>query len=160
MLPLIIAPNKILRQSAEAIKLPLSTEILNLIEQMFEAMPHYKGIGLAAPQINKSVRLIVIATDKGPRAFINPEIIESTPKIEEMEEGCLSLPGVFGIVPRPYGVSASFIDQSGSKRVENFEGMMARVYQHEVDHINGILFIDKASEIVNGQELLSKYRGD
>ncbi len=158
MLPLIIAPQPILKTKAAEIKLPPNLVIKKLSADMFEAMKHYNGIGLAAPQVNVSERLIVIATPENPTAYINPEIVKSSWKKVAMEEGCLSLPGVFGIVKRPARILARYFDLAGKPHEEWLDAMVARIYQHEVDHLNGILFIERQPKIIMGEELLKKYR--
>lgn len=157
MLPLVIMPAQILRQPSGEIKLPLTAEIKVLAQQMLAAMTHYNGIGLAAPQVGQSLRLIVIATSPQPSVYINPEIIKSSWRHNQMEEGCLSLPGVFGIVKRPRRVLARYLTLEGEIKQEWLDDMIARVYQHEVDHLNGILFTDKVTILTKGQELLSQY---
>lgn len=157
MLPLIIAPNPILRAVAQPVGLPLGADIKLLAKDMVLAMQHYRGIGLAAPQVGHSVRLIVIATPDGPTAYANPEITKSSWGKVNMEEGCLSLPGVFGVVRRPERISVRYCDLNGERVSGELSGMMARVFQHEVDHLNGILFTDIAKSIEQGEELLSKY---
>lgn len=157
MLPLIIAPNPILRKVASAVPLQLNSELKALAKDMFDAMQQYRGIGLAAPQIGQSIRLIIIATPDGVKAYFNPEIIKQSWKKTNMEEGCLSLPGVFGIVRRPGSIKVRYTSIDGVEITEDLNGMTARIYQHEVDHLNGILFIDRTSQIDQGQELLAKY---
>lgn len=157
MLPLIIAPNQILRAKAEVIKLPLQPEIIKMAQDMFVAMAHYKGIGLAAPQVGQSTRLIVIATADSPTAYVNPEILKSSWKKVEMEEGCLSIPKVCGLVKRPERVCVKYVALNGVEYQEWMDGMLARVFQHEVDHINGILFTDRTKIITQAEELLHHY---
>ncbi len=157
MLPLIISPAKILRQKAKAITIPAKVEIIELAKNMAAAMTHYKGIGLAGPQVNKGIRIICIATAKGPSVYINPTIKKSSILKSVMEEGCLSIPGVFGLVKRSKKVYVSHYTVAGNEETLWLEGLMARVYQHEVDHLNGILFTDIAIEITGGEELLEKY---
>jgi len=159
MLPLIIAPNKILRTPTKELALPLDAKILKLIPEMFAAIEYYKGIGLAAPQINASLRLMVMATTSGPKAFINPKVVKASRKLEDMEEGCLSLPGLFGVVRRPYSVAVEYISPGGKKITANLKGMTARVFQHETDHLDGVLITDKITEYTNGHELFAKYQG-
>ncbi|MBU1039269.1 peptide deformylase [Patescibacteria group bacterium] len=160
MLPLIIAPQDILRAKAESLPLPLSKSDLLLAQAMEAAVVHYNGIGLAAPQVNFSRRLIVISTGEKPQAYFNPEIVKSSWRKVVMEEGCLSLPGVYGLVKRPIRVLANYLGSDGLKHQEWLDGLTARVYQHEVDHLNGILFIDLTKEIIAGQELLAKYKNE
>ncbi|MFH1866914.1 MAG: peptide deformylase [Patescibacteria group bacterium] len=157
MLQLITLPNPILRQRVTEVPLPPSQKIIDLIPQMFSAMENYQGIGLAANQINKSISLMVIATSKGPRAFINPRILKRSWSKDQIEEGCLSIPGVFGQVRRSTRIYVSHLTDQGKVEKVWYEGMMARVYQHEVDHLNGVLFIDQAKIITQGQELLKQY---
>jgi len=157
MLPLILLPDPILRKVASPVTLPLSEEVRGLAEQMFPAMKHYDGIGLAAPQVGYSLQLMVINTPDQPTAYINPVIIKSSWKKVNMEEGCLSVPGVFGLVKRPAKILARYVTLEGKTKEEWLQGMVARVYQHEVDHLNGVLFIDKTKKIIEGQELLSGY---
>ncbi len=160
MLSLVIAPNKILRAKNQDIKFPLSPEISRLIPEMFKAMKEFKGIGLAAPQISHNLNLMVITTADGPQAFLNPRISKSSLVGESMEEGCLSVPGVFGIVKRPRRVTVVYFTPQGILIKQSYQGLMARVYQHEYDHLQGVLFIDKAKTITSGKELLEKYVGN
>ncbi len=157
MLPLIIAPNKILRTVVKSIQLPVTNDIKKLAVEMSETMFYYHGIGLAGPQVNRDARIIVITTADGVSTYLNPEIIKTSWRQVDMEEGCLSIPGVFGQVRRPRRVLASFYTLTGEHRKEWLDNMLARVYQHEVDHLNGILFTDKAWRINQGQDLLAKY---
>jgi peptide deformylase len=157
MLPLIGAPNPILRQKARAVEIPPSSALLELAQGMFEAMAHYRGIGLAAPQVGQSLRLIVIDTASGPTAYLNPEVLKSSWRKTNFEEGCLSLPGVYGVVRRPARVLAAYVDLQGSSHEEWMEGLQARVFQHEVDHVNGILFTDHTKKITSGAELMATY---
>lgn len=110
---------------------------------MINTMRRSQGIGLAAPQVGVSQRLIVIAFQKEPLILFNPEISKKSFKKESGEEGCLSVPGVFGLVKRHYKISVAALDKSEKKINFVAEGMLARVIQHEVDHLNGILFIDR-----------------
>ncbi|HLD85874.1 MAG TPA: peptide deformylase [Patescibacteria group bacterium] len=157
MLPLIIAPEPILRTVAQAVALTIPSEVVNLAQGMFAAMAYYHGIGLAASQINQSLRLIVIATPGNPTAYINPEIIKVSWRKIDFEEGCLSLPGVFGLVRRPERILARYYNLAGEMKEVWLTEMIARIYQHEVDHINGMLFVDKAAAITSGRDLFTKY---
>lgn len=118
-----------------------------MVDDMLETMKHAQGAGLAAPQVGKSLR-IIIATDKGkPFIFINPKLYRKSFKKVKAEEGCLSVPGVWGTVKRHAAVSLVALDREGSKVKLRATDMFAVVLQHEVDHLNGILFIDKAKKI-------------
>ncbi len=158
MLPLIIAPQSILRGQAIDLKVPLNESDFLLAKQMKEAMVHYKGIGLAAPQVNITQRLIVINDNNQIKAYFNPLIKKTSWRQVVMEEGCLSLPGVYGLVKRPQKILAEYLNDNGQKQQEWLDGLTARVYQHEVDHLNGILFIDLTDDIIVGRELVAKYK--
>ncbi|MFH1111705.1 MAG: peptide deformylase [Patescibacteria group bacterium] len=157
MLSLIILPNQILRSRNKDLKFPLVKEITELISEMFKALAYLKGIGLAAPQIGSNINLMVIIASDAPRAYVNPKILKSSIFKEEMEEGCLSVPGVFGLVKRSKKILVEHFTVDGKLEKIWLEGMMARVYQHEVDHLNGVLFIDKTNKITIGRELLNQY---
>lgn len=157
MLPLIIAPNALLRAIAKPVVLPPTDELVKLARDMFAAMEHYRGIGLAAPQVGHSLRLIVIATPGQPTAYVNPEIVKRSFRKVAMEEGCLSLPGVFGQVRRPEHIEVRYYDLAGTKHEESLASMVARIYQHEVDHLDGVLFTDRTKKITQGKELLTSY---
>ncbi len=138
----------VLRRKADAI-VEVDDEIRRLAREMIQSMYAESGIGLAAPQVGSSLRLIVadplIEGKQGnPRAFINPEIVDSWGACT-YEEGCLSLPGVNGDVDRPEGVTLRFLDHDGAEHEESFDGLWARVLQHEIDHLNGKLFVDHLS---------------
>lgn len=115
-----------------------------LIEDMIETMHHADGIGLAAPQIGILKRLIVIDLydEEGPMALINPRIIEQN-GLQMEEEGCLSLPGRHGVVKRPLSVTVQYEDTEGTTFEMVGEELLARVLCHEIDHLDGILYIDK-----------------
>lgn len=127
-----------------------SEEVKTLAEDMFETMRNANGVGLAAPQIGKSLRIFVIdATamedEKAgdfKQAFINPEIVEHSGEEWTFEEGCLSIPEVREDVDRPETVRIKFYDENWVEHEEEFDGIIARIIQHEYDHINGVLFID------------------
>jgi peptide deformylase len=128
-------------------------ELPKLIEDMFETMYHSHGVGLAAPQIGKSLRLFVVDAEpmdeeklKGfKRVFINPEILEETGKEWAYEEGCLSIPGIREDVMRNEKLRIRYYDENWNEHTEEFDGLAARVIQHEYDHIEGKLFTDKLS---------------
>jgi len=105
------------------------------------------GAGLAAPQVGKSVRLIAVSAKDGVIVMFNPEILKKSWACEWGDEGCLSVPGVFGKVKRHKKISFRYFDSEGKKIKDKAEGLFARVIQHEVDHLNGILFTDKAKEL-------------
>ncbi len=128
-----------------------------LIENMFETMYASDGVGLAAPQINKSIRLFVI--DASPygeqvpelkgfkKVFINPYIFSETGKDEIMDEGCLSIPNIREDVERKYEIGIEYYDENWEFHEEHFSGIAARIIQHEYDHLEGILFVDRISNL-------------
>ncbi|MFA5359337.1 MAG: peptide deformylase [Patescibacteria group bacterium] len=149
ILKIITQPNPILRKKSTEIKPEIikSREFQSLISAMAKTMLKTDGVGLAAPQIGKNIRLVVVNSKDGVFPLINPKFIKKSWARELGQEGCLSIPGVFGKVKRHKKISLTFYDKNGNKIKMTAEGMMARVIQHEVDHLDGILFIDKAVEI-------------
>ena len=122
----------------------IDSSVQELIEQMFESMRAYKGVGLAAVQVGNLYRLFVteVAGDR-PRVFVNPEIVETSLEQGVFEEGCLSIPGVEAEVVRPLQVRVQAWNERGRPFSVDAEEMLARVIQHEFDHLNGVLFIDR-----------------
>ncbi|OQA35456.1 MAG: Peptide deformylase [Parcubacteria group bacterium ADurb.Bin326] len=147
MLNIVVNPNQILRKKAEKIKDPLSSDVQKLIPEMIETMLVKDGIGLAAPQIGKSIRIVVIHHKDRDLVMINPKIVRKSLIKEWDEEGCLSVPEVFGDVKRCKKITVKYIDESGKEQILSGEGLLARVIQHEVDHLDGVLFIDKAKNL-------------
>lgn len=146
-LPLVFNPDPRLRAMSEAIDPNAISSLGDLWRDMAKTMKDNDGIGLAAPQIGKTIRLIVVSTNDGPLAMFNPELTKKSLLKEWGEEGCLSIPQTFGDVKRHKSVRCSFIDAEGKNRSIDAKGLLARVIQHEIDHINGVLFIDKAKNI-------------
>ena len=159
ILPIVKYPEKILRKKAKKVSFPLSPATKKLIKDMHDTVRKAEGIGLAAPQVGQPLSIILINLDSmGVPAFpiINPVIIESSKKETNMEEGCLSIPGVYGIVSRPEKIVFEGYDVDGKKIVARADGMLAKVIQHETDHVNGVLIIDKFKKYTQGQELIKK----
>lgn len=149
----------VLRQKATEVPAP-GPELDRLVADMFETMYDARGIGLAAPQIGLSQRLIVVDVSEGdarPMALLNPVVAEFAGPTEKYEEGCLSIPGVSAHVERPARCVVDAVDPQGSPVRIEAEGMLARCLQHEIDHLDGILFIDRLSPIKRNM-LLKKYR--
>lgn len=143
----------ILSQVAEDVK-EINDEVLETIESMFKVMYKEKGIGLAAPQVNLDRRIITIDPGDDARhriALINPVILESSEKTEPYEEGCLSLPGLNADVIRPTEILLRAVNVKGKSVEIEAGGIMARVIQHEIDHLNGILFIDRIEKFVRDE---------
>ncbi len=138
-------PNPVLRKKCEEVK-EVNEEIKNLGWEMIEAMQEKNGIGLAAPQVGETKRVIVVyPIQERSQVFINPQIIKKTKEAEIMEEGCLSFPGLFLKIKRAKEVEIEALNEKGEKVQIKAEGLPARVFQHEIDHLDGILFIDRIS---------------
>jgi peptide deformylase len=147
----------ILRQNT----VPVTTfnpELHRLIDDMFETMYWARGIGLAAPQVGRSERLAVIDVDENPFVIINPEIVRSEGKIKG-EEGCLSIPELFGDVERAALVTVRALDRDGKKFEIDGAELMARCLQHEIDHLDGRLFIDYLG-VLKKRMLMSKWESE
>lgn len=151
ILPIIIAPDPILKAVANPVS-KVDDPLRAFIEQMFATMYDANGIGLAAPQVNVGQRVMVvdIARDNAPpqpQAFINPEIIKSAEALRNYNEGCLSLPEFYAEVERPDWIILKYIDLQGQSQEIKADGMLATVIQHELDHLNGVLLLDKVSKL-------------
>jgi len=138
--------NKTLKQKSLPVK-HIDAEVRSLIGQMKEVMRQNNGVGLAAIQVGEPTRIIICEIDDKFYTFINPEIIKSFPETSVTEEGCLSLPNIYGEVERPKKIILKAINFDGKKMKMKAFGLLARVIQHELDHLDGILFIDKAKNI-------------
>ena len=136
----------ILRQTAEPVK-EINDEIRQLVNDMFETMIEANGVGLAGPQVGKSLRLFVaMADDDVKRAFINPQIIKTSETVCDYEEGCLSIPQVYETISRPEKVTVQAFNENGKPFMLEADGLLARIIQHEYDHLNGILYIDRGDK--------------
>ena len=154
ILPIYLYGQPVLRKVATDIE-PDYPELQELIKNMFETMWNAEGIGLAAPQIGLPIRLVVIdldpLADENPefkefrRVYINAHIIETSEETSSMEEGCLSVPGIHEKVTRPSRVHVKYLDENFVEHDEWVEGYLARVMQHEFDHLEGKMFIDHLS---------------
>jgi peptide deformylase len=148
---IIIVPDKQLRLVSKPIE-TITPDIRALADDMFETMYDAPGIGLAAIQVAQPVRLITMDLSKEedspePRVFINPEILSSSEELSVYEEGCLSIPEYYEDVERPAHVRVRFMDIDGKIHEEDAEGLYATCIQHEIDHLNGVLFIDYLSKL-------------
>lgn len=158
-LKIIEYPNPILSKKSKEVG-RLSKEDLRSIQDMIETMYQEDGVGLAAPQVGISKRMIVVSPNAKPgeeRVFINPEIVESSRDEELGLEGCLSVPGISCEIRRAKKIKLQAFDIKGLKLIEEFQNFTARVIQHEIDHLNGILLIDRVS-FNERQTLLSSQR--
>lgn len=127
-----------------------SRELATLIRDMVETMIDAKGVGIAAPQVGTDLRVAIINGQHGPFPIINPRITKRSIRNESDEEGCLSIPGVFGIVRRAKSIDVTYLDAAGRLHREQPTGFLARVFQHEIDHLDGILFVDRTKKITKG----------
>ena len=153
VLPIVTYNDPVLRKKAKLVT-KFDEETAEFIEDLFDTMYNSEGVGLAAPQVGVSKRIFVVDADGmteedeetfGPIAFINPEIIEKKGRMIPLDEGCLSIPEVTDKVIRPEGIRIRFIDQEFVEQEMEVAGWLARVIQHEYDHLEGILFIDYLS---------------
>lgn len=137
--------NKILRSNSEEV-LDINSEILSLEKKMSKIMKKSKGVGLAAPQIGILKRIILVKLESGETFMINPKIVSFSASVDCKEEGCLSIPETFGMVERYTSIKLNFLDKKGKQHEKYFYDFDARVIQHEIDHLNGVLFTDKIKE--------------
>jgi peptide deformylase len=137
----------VLRRRAEPVG-EVTPEVRQIAEDMVDTMYDEAGIGLAAPQVGVSLRLLVVGDERGrdPRALVNPSIVESGGEVTA-EEGCLSIPGVFADVTRSEWVRVDAHDLDGQPVSIRARGLLSRVFQHEIDHLDGILFIDRLDPV-------------
>lgn len=139
--------NPVLRKKSEEVK-EINEEIKNMLNDMVETMHKAEGVGLAAPQVGINLRMFVLDIADGKiRRVVNPEFIEMSEKIVENEEGCLSVPGIYKKVKRPEAVKIKYLNQNGEEVIEEADGLLARALQHEYDHLEGELFVDKISPV-------------
>lgn len=149
-LPILIHPDPRLKKVATAVD-DVSDEIRVLADKMLATMYDAPGIGLAAPQVGVGKRLIVLDCEKGddatprPLAMLNPQVIASSDEMNTYDEGCLSIPDIYADVTRPEAVTVRWIDMNGAEQEETFDGLWATCVQHEIDHLEGKLFIDYLS---------------
>jgi peptide deformylase len=148
---IIILPDKRLRLASKPIA-RIDGEVRRLVEDMFETMYEAPGIGLAAIQLGIAWRLVTVDLSKkeaeaSPRTFVNPELLWRSEDRSTYEEGCLSIPEVHEDVERPARVKLRYLDLEGQPHEEDAEGLFATCIQHEIDHLNGVLFIDHISKL-------------
>jgi peptide deformylase len=145
----------VLREDTEPVA-AVTDELRELVKNMFETMDLAKGIGLAAPQVGRMERVAVIGVDEARFAIINPEIVEADSKRAKAEEGCLSIPDVYGDVERPARVKVRAMDLEGQTFEVEAGELLARCLQHEIDHLHGKLFVDYLS-ILKRRSAMSKW---
>lgn len=144
----------VLREIAQEID-KIDDEILEILDNMVETMHSAKGVGLAAPQVGISKRIFVCDQGDGVvRKVINPVITPLTEKLMDYEEGCLSVPGIYKKVQRPEKIKIEYLNEKGESVTEEVEGFLAIIMQHEYDHLNAVLFVDKVSPMA--KRMISK----
>jgi peptide deformylase len=145
-----IMGDPVLREPAAEVA-ELDDEVRELVQDMMETMYHAEGIGLAAPQVGVSRRVIVVdlrdSDEEGPIALINPRVTESGRKTDRSPEGCLSIPGMEEVVERPETVTVEGLTPDGETVSMKVSGLLSRALQHEIDHLDGILFVDRLSPL-------------
>ena len=151
VLPILTLPDPVLRKKAKPVE-RIDAELRRLMDDMLATMYDAPGIGLAAPQVGVLRRLVVMdpAKDEAPKSplvMINPEILERSEEMRTHEEGCLSIPDFTAEIERPARTRVSYIDREGKKREAELEGIWSTLVQHEIDHLNGVLFIDYLSRL-------------
>jgi peptide deformylase len=147
MLDIYTLGEEVLREKAQPVK-KFDSAVAILVDAMFDTMEEGDGIGLAGPQIGVSQRIFVVDTRHPDErmAFINPEIVETSHEQGAYEEGCLSIPGMYYDIVRPQSVTIQAQDVTGKSFTVKASGLFARVIQHEYDHLNGVLFIDRMEQ--------------
>jgi peptide deformylase len=145
-------PNPELRRQSEEIDVDevRTPEFQEFADAFAEFMVESDGVGFAAPQIGMKKRVIAVAEQDRIGIYVNPEIVKKSEKLQENEEGCLSIPGVYGIVERSKRIRVRAFDRHGRKTEFSAAGFRAAVFQHEIDHLDGVLFIDKVKKITKG----------
>ena len=150
-LPIITVPDPRLRRKCAPVE-AVDESVRRLMDDMLETMYAAPGIGLAAPQVGVAKRVIVVDISRGedapaPYRMANPEVVRVSETLADYEEGCLSLPEHYAEVTRPDGASIRYFDENGEQREIEVEGMLATCIQHEIDHLDGILFVDHISKL-------------
>jgi peptide deformylase len=148
-LPILIAPQPVLKAKARPAGPADADTVRALLPRMFASMYRAPGIGLAAPQVGVGLRVAVIDlmpdNVRAPVALINPEVVAASQELATREEGCLSLPGHYADVTRPARVRVRYQDETGARREIDADGLLAACLQHEIDHLDGVLFVDHLS---------------
>jgi peptide deformylase len=149
--PLVILPDPVLRQLSKPLE-RVDDAVRQLADDMLETMYDAPGIGLAAIQIGEPLRMLVIDLakedePKAPQVFINPQIVATGDDISVYEEGCLSIPDYYAEVERPALITVNYLDRDGKEQTVEADGLLATCLQHEIDHLNGVLFIDHISKL-------------
>ncbi len=151
LLPILLVPDARLRAKCRLVGPTEADQIRDLSARMLASMYAAPGIGLAAPQVGVGLRLCVIDLQKedawAPMVLVNPEIVAASTELATREEGCLSIPGQFAEVTRPARVKVRYQDLSGARQEVEAEGLLSTCLQHEIDHLDGVLFVDHLSAL-------------
>ena len=155
--------NPTLRQLAQSVENPQDPALQDLIDELLEILTQSGGVGIAAPQVGLPLQLMIVASHPTPRyphapemsplALLNPQIIDRSIEVEKGWEGCLSVPGIRGRVPRYLSVAVEYLDRHGNPHRQVFHDFVARIFQHEYDHLKGIVFVDR---VESTQELMTE----
>lgn len=154
LMKILTIPDDELRKTSEPVKI-VDTKVQNLMQDMLDTMYAAPGIGLAAPQVGVLKRVIVVdlsirngeGAERTPYCMANPEITWASEEQDEDEEGCLSIPGSYGKVIRPTAIKVTYVDENNQAQMLEASGLLARCIQHEIDHLNGVLYIDYLSKL-------------
>ncbi|WP_404783645.1 peptide deformylase [Altericista sp. CCNU0014] len=155
--------NPLLRQVARPIENPQDLALQELVEELLQSMEQANGVGIAAPQMGISKQLVIIASRPTPRypdapempptPMLNPRLVDHSDEMEKGWEGCLSVPGIRGLVPRYTSVTVDYLDCHGQSQQKILHDFVARIFQHEYDHLQGIVFVDR---VESTRELMSE----
>jgi peptide deformylase len=155
--------NPLLRQLAQPIEKPEEPGLQDLIDELIETLTQSDGVGIAAPQVGLPLQLMIVASHPTPRypyapdmpplPLLNPQMIDHSTELEKGWEGCLSVPGIRGLVPRYTSVTVAYLDRQGHPQTQTFDGFVARIFQHEFDHLQGLVFVD---HVENTHELMTE----
>lgn len=151
ILNIVTSEDEVLRKKCRPVE-KITPRTLTLLDDMLDTMRAANGVGLAAPQVGVLRRIVIVDIGEGLIEMINPEIV-ATEGEQEGEEGCLSVPDEVGIVKRPNIVTVKATDRNGEPFTIRGEGLLARAFCHEIDHLDGILYIDKASRMLTPEEM-------
>jgi peptide deformylase len=159
--------NLVLRQVAQPVEDVLDPDVQLLIDRLLTTLKDKKGVGIAAPQVGKSIRLLIVASHPNdryphaplmePTAIVNPAILNYSDRIEKDWEGCLSVPGIRGLVPRHQAIDVEYCDREGKLQRATYTDFVARIFQHEYDHLDGKVFLDRVEsslELISESEYL------
>lgn len=161
--------HEVLRKKAQKITNIGDHKIQDLIDDLIETVMDVNGVGISAPQVYESIRLIIVASHPNPRypnapemeptPMINPKILSHSKTKKKDWEGCLSIPGIRGLIPRYTSITIEYMDRNGKKVKRNFSDFIARIAQHEIDHLDGIMFLDRIEsnrEVITDKEYLKR----